>query len=85
MPTNTADYQANYLKEKNVKVRCELCACEFLKYNKPLHERSVKHTKKLKEKTDKAMQKNNVIQLFELMKKKIKDQDEQLKQLSGTD
>ena len=79
MPTNTVEYQSNYLKDNNIKIKCELCNCEFLKYNQPLHERSIKHTRKQKDKQDKEFQKNNAIQLFELMKKKIKDQEEQLK------
>ena len=41
------EYFKNYVAKNNVKITCDICNCQILKFNKPLHERTQKHQKKL--------------------------------------
>ena len=41
------DYFKKYVSENNVKITCDICNCQFLKFNKLLHERTQKHQKNL--------------------------------------
>ena len=39
------EYFKNYVAKNNVKITCDICNCQILKFNKPLHERTQKHQK----------------------------------------
>lgn len=82
MPNNTKEYQKEYLKEHNVKVTCYICNAEYLKYNKSYHLKTQKHQKKIEQQNNNALQQNKAIQIFELLKKKIADQNDIIKQLT---
>ena len=83
MPANTAEYMKQYLQEKNTNIKCDLCSCEFLKYNKSYHEKTQKHQKNIQKQNDNAMKKSKAIEVFVLMKKKIQEQEDKIKLLEN--
>ena len=77
------EYFKNYVAKNNVKVTCEICNCQFLKFNKALHEKTQKHQKNLDTLTEKTrfLANNEIKKMLLQMKQVIIDQKKEINQI----
>ncbi len=76
----TNDYFKKYVSEKNVKISCDICNCQFLKFNKPLHEKTQKHEKNVAISNERSefLAKSEIKKMLLQMKQVILDQKNEI-------
>ena len=77
------EYFKNYVSKNNVKITCDICNCQILKFNKPLHERTQKHQKFLDIEQSKArfLANSEIKKMLLQMKQVIADQKKEINQI----
>ena len=77
------EYFKNYVAKNNVKITCEICNCQILKFNKPLHERTQKHQKNVEIEAAKArfLANSEIKKMLLQMKQVIADQKKEINQI----
>ena len=77
------EYFKNYVSKNNVKITCDICNCQFLKFNKALHEKTQKHQKNLDTLTEKTrfLANNEIKKMLLQMKQVIIDQKKEINQI----
>ena len=77
------EYFKNYVAKNNVKITCDICNCQFLKFNKALHEKTQKHQKNLDTLTEKTrfLANNEIKKMLLQMKQVIADQKKEINQI----
>ena len=77
------EYFKNYVSKNNVKITCEICNCQILKFNKPLHERTQKHQKNVEIEAAKArfLANSEIKKMLLQMKQVIADQKKEINQI----
>ncbi len=77
------EYFKDYVSKNNVKITCDICNCQFLKFNKPLHEKTQKHQRNLEMETEKArfLANSEIKKMLLLMKKVITEQKNEINRI----
>ena len=77
------EYFKNYVSKNNVKITCDICNCQILKFNKPLHERTQKHQKNVEIEAAKArfLANSEIKKMLRQMKQVIADQKKEINQI----
>ena len=77
------EYFKNYVSKNNVKITCDICSCQILKFNKPLHERTQKHQKNVEIEAAKArfLANSEIKKMLLQMKQVIADQKKEINQI----
>jgi len=86
MPTNTKEYQSEYMKKYNLKrnnvITCDICGSQYKEYNKYKHIRTRKHVDRINypKLTDEFEKSNGDIDTF---LQRLNDMDERVKILES--
>ena len=77
------EYFKNYVAKNNVKITCDICNCQILKFNKPLHERTQKHQKNVEIEAAKTrfLANSEIKKMLLQMKQVIADQKKEINQI----
>ncbi len=77
------EYFKDYVSKNNVKITCDICNCQFLKFNKPLHEKTQKHQRNLEMETEKArfLANSEIKKMLLQMKKVITEQKNEINRI----
>ena len=79
------EYFKNYVSKNNVKITCDICNCQFLKFNKALHEKTQKHQKNLDMQTEKTrfLANNEIKKMLLQMKQVIAEQKNEINRINN--
>ena len=77
------EYFKKYVAINNVKITCDICNCQFLKFNKALHEKTQKHQKNVDTLTEKTrfLANSEIKKMLLQMKQVIIDQKKEINQI----
>ena len=77
------EYFKDYVSKNNVKITCDICNCQFLKFNKPLHEKTQKHQRNLEMEAEKArfLANSEIKKMLLQMKKVITEQKNEINRI----
>ena len=78
MPRNSNEYQREYNSKHNTPNTCEICYGSYRKYFYKTHLRSLKHQNALLEQIEQEKRNNTAIQMFKVMKDRIKQLEGQI-------